>query len=294
MFGGITDLPELHSYEQALGHYTQIKPLRGSNNVRPICKTKNGRRKKHMQIIKRDDAIACRLYDTDVVTFYKDGTVEYNSGGFISNTTHSFASGILFPHVWFAKKLGNTEVFTGKRFWSWREPDQVSTTYHVDPNQTFKMKREGDTWVAIDPPKHFEYYLKRKEYNAKRKQLKEFQDHCIRMSKLVDPKEVQGDKLYDVHEEWYYRNMYKDLVDGSDSWGGLVPMVLETARIKGNYWDRERRNTYYFDTQVIKDTVSDMVKYAFADELFESRKVHKRTFNGNERYIWKKYEGGRD
>jgi hypothetical protein len=302
MFGGITDLPELHSYEQALGHYTQIKPLRGSNNVRPICKTKNGRRKKHMQIIKRDEAIACRLYDTDVVTFYKDGTVEFNSGGFISNTTHSFASGILFPHVWFATKLGNTEVMTGKRFWSWSEPDQVTGSYHVPPSQTFKMKREGDTWVAIDPPKHFEYYLKRKEYNARRKPLKEFQDHCIRMAKLADAKEVQGDQLYDVHADWYYRDIYKDLtlhchkdlVDGSNSWGRLVPMVLETARARGNLWDRERRNTHYFDTQRIKDAISNIVKYAFADELFEEREVHKRTFNGNERYIWKKYEGGRE
>ena len=304
MFGGITDLPQLHSYETALGHYTQIKPIRGSNNVRPICKTKNGRRKKHMQIIKRDDAIACRLYDTDVVTFYKDGTVEYHSGGYVSNTTHAFASGILFPNVWFASKHGNTEVFTGKRFWSWREPDQVSTTYHVPSSQTFKMKREGDTWVAINPPKNIEYYLKRKEYNARRKPLKEFQDHCIRMAKLADAKEVQGDKLYDVHEEWYYRDIYKDLtlhyhkdlVDGSSSWGRLVPMVLETARTRDVKWIRGKYviKEDHFDTQKIKEAISNIVKYAFADELFEEREVHKRTFNGNERYIWKKYEGGRD
>jgi hypothetical protein len=156
------------------------------------------------------------------------------------------------------------------------------------------MKCEGDSWVAIDPPKHFEYYLKRKEYNAKRKPLKEFQDHCIRMAKLADAKEVQGDKLYDVHEDWYYRDIYKDLVEGSSSWGRLVPILLETARARGNFWDRKRRNTYYFNTRIIKGAISDIVKYAFADEVFEEKEVHKKTFNGNERYIWKKYEGGRE
>ena len=58
MFGGITDLPQLRSFEQALEHYESIKPIRGSNNLRPICATTNGRRKKHIHIIKRDDAIA--------------------------------------------------------------------------------------------------------------------------------------------------------------------------------------------------------------------------------------------
>ena len=37
-----------------------------------------------------------------------------------------------------------------------------------------------------------------------------------------------------------------------------------------------------------------MVKYAFADELFEERETTKRTFNGNEKYIWDKYRGGRE
>ena len=91
----ITDLPTLYSYEQALEHYENIKPIRGSNNLRPICNTPNGRRKKHMQIIKRKDAIACRLYETDVLVFHKGsswetGVIEYHSGTWISNSTHLF------------------------------------------------------------------------------------------------------------------------------------------------------------------------------------------------------------
>jgi hypothetical protein len=304
MFGQITDLPHLRSYEQALKHYESIKPIRGSDNVRPICATPNGRRKKHMQIIKGDglrvdkDAIACRLYDTDVLTFYKDGVVEYFSGGWISNSTHLFASKILYA-VDFRSRLDNTEVYIGYR-----------KIYHVPPKKTFRMKREGDTWVAIDPPKIFEFYLKRKEYNAKRKPLKEFEAHCIRMTKLCDPKEKQSE-LHSVWEGlsnspkelgWFHLDTYKDLtlhyhkdlVDGSSSWGRLVPLMLEHARTYGSPWDREHRNTYYFDTQKIKEAINDMVKYAFADELFEERETTKRTFNGNEKFVWDKYKGGRE
>jgi hypothetical protein len=292
MYGGLTDMPQLRSYEQALEHYESIKPIRGSNNLRPICATTNGRRKKHMQIIKRDDAIACRLYDTDVLTFYKDGTVEYYSGGYVSNTTHAFASSI-FNHVYFGTKKEVTEVTIGYR-----------KTYHVGPNQTFKMKREGDTWVAIDPPKNFEYYLKRKEYNAHRKPLKEFEAHCIRMAKLCDPKEKQSDR-YSVWEGfsnspnergWFQRERYKELTNkDTESWGQLVPLILENARTRDVKWVEGAyvRNNY-FDTQKIKEAINDMVKYAFADELFEQREVNKRTFNGNEKFVWDKYEGGRE
>jgi len=292
MYGGLTDMPVLRSYGQALKHYESIKPIRGSNNLRPICATTNGRRKKHMQIIKRDDAIACRLYDTDVLTFHKNGVVEYYSGGYISNTTHAFASSI-FNHVFFSTKKEVTEVTIGYR-----------KTYHIDSNETFKMKREGDTWVAIDPPKNFEYYLKRKEYNAHRKPLKEFEQHCIRMAKLCDAKEKQSDR-YSVWEGfinspnergWFQRERYKELTNkDTESWGELVPLILENARTRDVKWvEGKYVIKQHFDTQKIKEAINDMVKYAFADELFEQREVNKRTFNGNEKFVWDKYEGGRE
>jgi len=288
MYGGLTDMPVLRSYEQALKHYESIKPIRGSDNLRPICATTNGRRKKHMQIIKLDDAIACRLYNTDVLTFHKNGVVEYYSGGYISNSTHAFASSI-FNHVHFSTKKEVTEVTIGYR-----------KTYHVGSNETFKMKREGDTWVAIDPPKSFEYYLKRKEYNTHRKPLKEFEAHCIRMAKLCDPNEKQSDSPYVLpalnERGWFQRERYKQLTNkDTESWGELVPLMLEYARTRDVRWVEGRYVIkQHFDTQKIKEAINDMVKYAFADELFEQREVNKRTFNGNEKFVWDKYEGGRE
>jgi len=280
----ITDLPTLYSYEQALKHYESIKPIRGSDNIRPICATQNGRRKKHMQIIKRDDAIACRLYATDVLTFYKDGVVEYNSGTYISNTTHSFANGILYPYVNFGTRLGNTEVWI------------KAQTYYVPPKQTFKMKREGDTWVAIDPPKNFEYYLKRKEYNAKRKPLKEFQDHCIRMAKLADPKEPQTvARIREVihADRKPHRNcrLIYDAICAGDGGTTVAHMLNEirdytySQQVTGSQYKTGWGYVYHFDLDQLKEIISDIVKYAFADELFEKIETVKRTFNGNNLYI---------
>ena len=306
MYGGLTDIPVLRSYEKALEHYESIKPIRGSNNVRPICKTKNGRRKKHMQIIKRDDAIACRLYDTDVLTFHKgitweSGLIEYYSGGYISNTTHAFASSILFDGVYFNTKKEVTEVTIGY------SPNRQ--TYHVGRNQTLKLRRMGEPhqrpyYVVIDPPKHLEYYLKRKEYNAHRKPLKEFEEHCVRMTKLCDPKEKQSDR-YSVWEGfsnspnergWFQRERYKELTNkDTESWGQLVPLILEHARTRDVKWvEGKYVIKQHFDTQKIKEFINDMVKYAFADELFEEKEVNKRTFNGNEQFVWDKYKGGRE
>ncbi len=310
MFGGITDLPRLRSFEQALEHYESIKPIRGSNNLRPICDTTNGRRKKHMQIIKRDNAtVVCRLYDTDVLTFrmgksWEDGVIEYNSGGFISNTTHSFASSILYPYVGFWTKKGSTEIAI-----NWQHHEDHAKSYHVGPNQTFKMKRTGEPhqppeYTAINPPKNFEYYLKRKEYNAHRKPLKEFQEHCIRMTKLADPKEKQSGRMKvwetfgnSTNERgWFHRTLYNDLTTkGTAMWGDLVPVMLERARSTHMQYENGHYNyVHFFDKQKISESISEMVKYAFADELFEERETTKRTFNGNEKYIWDKYRGGRE
>ena len=109
MFGNITDLPTLFSYAEALEHYESITPIRGSKNLRPICTTHNGRRKKHMQIVKTTypkalgmaatpqgaiDAVACRLYDTDVITFVSNGDIIIDNGGYATNSTHSFIVGM--------------------------------------------------------------------------------------------------------------------------------------------------------------------------------------------------------
>jgi hypothetical protein len=76
MFGKYSDLPNLSYFQTARDHYNRIKPIRGSNNLRPLCDTQNGRRKKYLQIIERekDKAYALRVYETDVITYMYSST----------------------------------------------------------------------------------------------------------------------------------------------------------------------------------------------------------------------------
>jgi transposase len=42
---------------------------------------------------------------------------------------------------------------------------------------------------------------------------------------------------------------------------------------------------YTFNPALIKQFITDTVKYRFAHEVFERREVDRRTFNGNEKFI---------
>ena len=151
MFGNITDLPTLFSYAEALKHYESITPIRGSKNLRPICTTHNGRRKKHMQIVKTTypkalgmaatpqgaiDAVACRLYDTDVITFVSNGDIIIDNGGYATNSTHSFIDGMF-----------NRGFYTSRQLTAYSKAG--STVIEVYPPQGKKLVVMGDKPVTI-------------------------------------------------------------------------------------------------------------------------------------------------
>ena len=103
MFGGFTDMPSLFTYKQALRHHDSIKPLRG-RSVRPICNTKNGRRKTHMTIrahephlLEKRHSVTCEIYGVEALRFFDDETVEVNVGPYSGQAAHAFISSILYP-----------------------------------------------------------------------------------------------------------------------------------------------------------------------------------------------------
>lgn len=81
-----------NNYQKVLLHYEQIKPWRGSSpkDPRPL----SGNRNRQMTIRKLDDgALACRLYNTDVVTFHPNGAIELQT--YSSRTTDDFANALM-------------------------------------------------------------------------------------------------------------------------------------------------------------------------------------------------------
>ena len=85
-------IPKLGNWAQADRHERSVTPIRG-RTVKPL-----GHRNKHhtMKIERReDDAIACRLYNTDVVTFYKDGRIGLKHQGWNTQSTVKFTTAVL-------------------------------------------------------------------------------------------------------------------------------------------------------------------------------------------------------
>ena len=274
MYGSITtyDMPVLNTYEKALAHYESIKPIRGKDWLRPIINTLNGRRRQHMQIIKhRDETIACRLYDTDVLTYFPDGEIHFTSGGYPTTSTHQFASAILSGYLTCNGFKGDTQVAVASGYTVVRGTDVLRM--RVEPNGV-----PQGALTLIDPPTLYAYYLKRPEMNRRRKEIKPFIKYVSALAKIVDPE--------DYKENWRHLNAnhLHSLVtsDDEEKHAAAAEWLLHrTCRYRGNWLDREL-SVHPKDITKILD---DMLKYMYAKDLFEKRVVNKPQTNDNEKYL---------
>ena len=290
MFGQITDLPYLGSYTDALFHYDSIVPLRGSDNLRPICRTPTGRRKKQYQIrvnglssyglqaaygTDRDNPpVVCQLYDTDVLVFYPNGDVVFHNGGYATSTTHGFANAILYyDGVSFGTRQNRTEITVGGK------------AYIIEPYQYFTIRKNSDgKYEAVDPKPQYEYYVKRDALAAYRAPLLPFQKHCLAMAKLADPKQYSDSDRMTLQLTGVVTRNYSAMADPTmENWDNVLRQVLYAAC--DHQYAGAGYMEYTFNPELIKRFITDTVKYRFAHEVFERREVDRRTFNGNEKFI---------
>jgi hypothetical protein len=88
-------ISRLTNYAQAKEWYEAVEPIRGKGSnagVKPL----GHRNRPHFQILKgADDEIKCRLYQTDVVTFFPDGRIFIKDATYITQTTANFIQDVL-------------------------------------------------------------------------------------------------------------------------------------------------------------------------------------------------------
>ena len=88
----------ISSFADIEKRYAEVKPIRGQT-----CRPIDNRRNKHMELIKHsDDKYSCRLYRTDCVTYYRDGTIEVDCDNWHTQTTKDFIQACLpnWCNVW--------------------------------------------------------------------------------------------------------------------------------------------------------------------------------------------------
>lgn len=295
MFGNITDLPNLHSYEQARAHYESITPIRGSDDLRPICETANGRRKKHMRIEVRPyqtpvgviPSVACILYDTAVVTFAANGEVVLDNGNHPTTTTHSFIEGI-FTRAYYDSPV-RAYAKSGHTVIEVHNPSGKSVAVMDSRTPTITLMRRSD-----DVKKYFEvvgdaatqvgYYLKRAPMGMRRKEVEKFTKFALAAAKMVDPDDYKS-------LPWGFyattaAEAYAMMTDQS-RWNEAIDLLISAAlevqtewTSNGN-WERKRS----INTKKVKTKIDDVLKYMFAEDLFEERETNNPLSNENGKYL---------
>ena len=89
-----THLPCLHNFTQASQWEQLVIPIRGKT-IKPL----GNRTAQHMQILRHNEGrdaevVACRLYNTDCVNYYKDGRVQLYHAGYTTQSTANFINKI--------------------------------------------------------------------------------------------------------------------------------------------------------------------------------------------------------
>jgi len=275
MYGNISmyDMPALRTYQDALEHYESIKPIRGKDWLRPVINTPNGRRKQHMQIIKhRDNTIACRLYNTDVLTYHPNGEIHFTNGGYTTNATHQFATALLKARwvgyrCFFNSHKRQTTVTVGKK------------TVAIGDGEVLKLKYDKDTGFGfIDPPKMYAYYLKRAPMGMRRKEIEPFTRYVLALAKLVDPKQYEEYKGQQT-AYWLHRRVTSD--DDARRVEAAEYLLHRACRWRGDWLNRELSVL----PKDITNMLDDMLKYMYAEDLFEKREVDKPNTNDNSKYM---------
>lgn len=273
-FSQFTDLPRIHGYASALKHYDSIKPLRGrTEDVRPLCNTTTGRRKKHLRILPTTydglPAMACRLHNTDVVTYVSDGRVVIDND-YPSMSTNSFASGVLPYGFGVSIYRGRTWVF------------QSSNAYWIPTRAKLEMKQydNGIGWYPVKPHIFYRHLANRKVLSAFTKQYKPFADHCLNVIKLLGAS-VEADK------EYYRTPDAQVLRDASrEGWGEATKYFLRHAEVT-RWTHGYRSKTTVLVPAKLKNAILDYVKIEHNEDIFyrEAVPVGLATNDINAKYI---------
>lgn len=298
MFGGLTDIPRISNYKQALELLTRIKPIAGKGvnaGIRPLCNTPTGRRKTQYSIRNRtaagQQAIECVLYETPVVTFVEDGTIYIAMSYMPSNTTHAFVSEILNDfRVHCSYRGGKTWLHCNEAAWTrrdfplggcrsryWWIPHGHGVTFHVvgDCNAIEPIRPRLMDRYVVNKSKAREVYAR---YAA-------FISHCVTVSKLTDPQQMQGYtnepstdfsmlRTAEPNDEWVQEGLY---------------LIGKAVVVSYNYKNAPfvMASAYTIDPKRVRQIILDKLKREHAEEIFEATKAEVGVYTTclNEEYI---------
>jgi len=164
-------ISRLTNYAQAKEWYEAVEPIRGKGTnagVKPL----GHRNRPHFQILKgADDEIKCRLYQTDVVTFFPDGCIFIKDARYITQTTANFIQDVLGIRA----AVQDRDIVIGLHGNSYRLRDGMVLAR--DEHGTLKVLKVDKAYV---------HQVNRKAMSTLRKSVKDFMNYLNGSIKVRD------------------------------------------------------------------------------------------------------------
>ena len=287
-YGNSANLKPIGSFKEAKDWYDNTDPIRGrKEDVRPLGSNRrytNHRIVKNMKSVEEagnplgrwQESYSARLYRTDCVEWFDDGSIEVGTGGWRSPSMQSFINYTL------NNRLGTIESLNGK--WYFRNYKD-SMEYYLDGNDKRRLRFEPtgntiqtnggmmDAYDVVNPVQEYKYKANRKGLNALRKKYKSFIEYGKNML-LIDPKIDPNGR--DWHNNMltyhHWRNdtaitnrtyLFKQL-DAFNESGDLELAYEAVKKIGYAFSDYKGRIT----SAQFARSFNEVLKYQFAEQAF--------------------------
>ena len=234
------------TYESALEHYDNVKPIRGrSPELRPLG---SNRAYTQCQIVHNPlvDSVSAKLYDTECVTIFDNGLIKLNRGYWLSPSTANFIEAVL------PTKFGRVNLSRRRMIYTNRTGQE-----YIIPDDGLLLQATED-WSSADviqsklpDTKLYEYKADRKVMNAIRKNIKPFLDTVAVMSSMST--------TYDMQEiTHFYPEVVTQYVDDYNEHNRKMKLKEEGNKEYENYYG------YFYGSHILRHSI---IKYASMPRL---------------------------
>lgn len=293
----VDEIPALSSYKSALACYQGTLPIKGTGRnggIRPLGNRRAGHLSIHLSYLNTLDrsnftepTVCCRLYDTDCVRFYPDGTIHLDCGVHPTRSTIAFINRIVrrlgrnYSHVSSVTNgLDKTMLY---HYVSKVGDKHPQTRVFPFPASFISLDADG---VPPHPVTCKYHKVNRKAANALRKLYKPFIDHAKVMIKLsysevsyVGREEytalaeelttrlglVRSTRLPNRDIDWYCKAMRStDRADWSDALHalGVLTVLGEHGRNTFGHY------AWRYQPKAILRQINELIKHAHRDQIF--------------------------
>jgi hypothetical protein len=273
------DLPLLRSYARAKEQYDITTPIRGRNNVRPL----GDRRKQHQRIEEAPRngngaaGIACVLYHTACVTYYEDGTMHLNHGGYMSQSTCKFINRVApMTHVRMDVQRACLVVRV------------AGGEYKMGGDGLWLQQKDATTgYVPIDPVPFKVTLVDRVALKQVKQQYAAFMQYAVGLGKLTQWERPEF--------EGHWTNDSKEMLDairdgGIEQWAWAYPRFMLQAGSSQDHYDYQARHwstSWVCNKMRLDAHLTHMVKQVHAREVLvrEALPLGEHKKDPNHKYV---------